>query len=136
MKVQFVRAGRRIDWPGWAIAAVVVWIGLVATAVYIGDRLDRDIKLCVFNRVTGVPCPGCGMTRAAQSVLAGRILQGWLYNPLVSSFMAMLAATVLLRALFARRMELNLSKRQTKAAWIIIAALFTANWIYLIVWVG
>ena len=38
---------------------------------------------CVFLYFLGVPCPGCGMTRALRSVLRFEFLQAFRYNPLI-----------------------------------------------------
>ncbi|MBQ7983714.1 MAG: DUF2752 domain-containing protein [Clostridia bacterium] len=38
--------------------------------------------LCVFRLVTSVPCPGCGMTRAALCVLRGAFSEAFSYHPL------------------------------------------------------
>lgn len=37
---------------------------------------------CMFHRLTGWHCPGCGMTRAASAVLHGRIAEAFRFNPL------------------------------------------------------
>lgn len=36
---------------------------------------------CTFQRLTGLDCPGCGMTRAAHATLHGRIGEAFRYNP-------------------------------------------------------
>lgn len=37
---------------------------------------------CLFRRVTGVPCPGCGTTRAWLSLFAGRVGDAFWFHPL------------------------------------------------------
>jgi hypothetical protein len=39
---------------------------------------------CPFRLLTGVPCPTCGTTRAAQALLHGRILDSLAANPLMA----------------------------------------------------
>lgn len=38
---------------------------------------------CPFKRVTGIPCPGCGMTRAVRLVLHGDLAGATAMHPLV-----------------------------------------------------
>jgi len=44
-----------------------------------------DVRLvpCPFHAVTGVECPGCGMTRACTAVGQGQIEEAWHHHPLV-----------------------------------------------------
>jgi hypothetical protein len=37
---------------------------------------------CVFHRVTGLHCVGCGMTRATHAALNGRMFEAFAHNPL------------------------------------------------------
>lgn len=37
---------------------------------------------CTFHQLTGLNCPGCGMTRAAHATLHGRIDEAFRFNPL------------------------------------------------------
>ena len=36
---------------------------------------------CTFHRLTGLNCPGCGMTRAAHATLHGRLGEAFRFNP-------------------------------------------------------
>lgn len=40
-----------------------------------------DVRIpCFFKRLTGIPCPGCGMTRAFLAILHGHLQQAIYYN--------------------------------------------------------
>ncbi|NLZ47488.1 MAG: DUF2752 domain-containing protein [Clostridiales bacterium] len=51
-----------------------------AVSILFGHITNRSI--CLFYNITGVPCPGCGMTRAFLHLFKGNILQAFKYNPL------------------------------------------------------
>lgn len=38
---------------------------------------------CFFERLTGIFCPGCGLTRASVSFFDGKIITSFLYNAIV-----------------------------------------------------
>lgn len=40
---------------------------------------------CAFKALTGLPCPTCGTTRAAQAMLQGRLLDAFAVNPLAAA---------------------------------------------------
>ena len=42
------------------------------------------LPLCPMRALTGLPCPTCGATRAAEAMLGGDLLDAVLYNPLVT----------------------------------------------------
>ncbi|MBN2851502.1 MAG: DUF2752 domain-containing protein [Clostridia bacterium] len=41
-----------------------------------------DQSICVFKKVTGIPCPSCGMTRAFLFLLQGDIENAFILHPL------------------------------------------------------
>ena len=41
------------------------------------------LSFCLFFRVTGFYCPGCGGTRACMSLLSGHPVQSFIYHPFV-----------------------------------------------------
>src|SRR6516165_919407 len=44
------------------------------------DGLGLD--LCVLKRLTGAPCPGCGMTRCGSNLVRGNFPRAFEYSPL------------------------------------------------------
>ena len=46
---------------------------------------------CIFHKITGLMCPGCGISRACMSLLKGHIAEAFSYNPFL-----MLASPVIL----------------------------------------
>lgn len=73
-------AGRRRP-GGLGPALVVAVIGLLA----VSGALD-GLWGCPFKRVTGIPCPGCGMTRAVRFLLHGDVASATAMHPLVWLF--------------------------------------------------
>ena len=58
-----------------------VWPALAVVAGYflIGRKFLYSLCLCVL--LTGLPCPGCGLTRAMFSILQGRFADAWFLHP-------------------------------------------------------
>jgi hypothetical protein len=42
---------------------------------------DHDFTVCLFKRITTIPCPSCGTTRAVDSFFKGNILTSLYLNP-------------------------------------------------------
>ncbi|WP_281322922.1 DUF2752 domain-containing protein [Flavobacterium aestivum] len=40
-----------------------------------------DLTVCIFKRVTGLPCPSCGTTRAVSFLFNGEIVKSLFLNP-------------------------------------------------------
>ena len=45
----------------------------IGAALLAGRAVDLHAPACPFRAATGVPCPGCGMTRLADAVAHGRV---------------------------------------------------------------
>jgi len=136
MKIEVVQVCRRPPWPFWAVLIVLVWMGLGAAAVLLMAHLDRPVELCLIKRCTGVACPTCGFTRGALSFLQGHVVQAWLFNPLLYSVLAIFFAAAAIRILWGRSVRIYLTSTERSVAWILSLALFLANWIYIIFYVG
>ncbi len=60
-----------------------------------------DVRLipCPFHSVTGIECPGCGMTRACTAVGQGQLGQAWHHHPLVFGLIILAIGFALMPAL-------------------------------------
>ena len=92
---------------------------------------------CPFKFVTGLPCPGCGGTRAVMALLHGQILEAIYLNPL-SVLLVVLAIIAPLWLFIDCYRGTNSLSRVMHSPWptpvaIIIALIILANWIWNIV---
>lgn len=51
-------------------------------------RLGLPRPVCPLHAATGIPCPGCGTTRAIEALLAGEGSAAFLLNPLACAALA------------------------------------------------
>jgi hypothetical protein len=72
-------------------AAIVAAWGTVATTL-----LLAPIRLCLVATLFHVPCPGCGMTRAALALLHGDVARAFALHPL-SIVLVPFVGTILVR---------------------------------------
>lgn len=66
------RAKRMAAWVAAACAALAAFLLLHAAGFGVP---------CLFHLLTGLDCPGCGATRMAAALLAGRPAEAWRSNP-------------------------------------------------------
>ena len=67
------------------IQAVLVWLGIIAAGMgyaLFWSRTGIGIP-CVFRLITGLKCPGCGVSHMALCLLHGDIKGAWRANPVV-----------------------------------------------------
>ncbi len=64
-----------------------VWVSIAILAIVCSAYMLREtggagwMPGCNFRKLTGLECPGCGMTRAAHATLNGRFAQAFAFNP-------------------------------------------------------
>ena len=136
MKIELANTSRRPNWPLWAVALVLVWLAVGGLTVFLSSRLGQPVQLCVFKGLTGFPCPTCGLTRGTLCLLQGQAGYAWLRNPFLFSLFGLFVLGILLRVIFARRVRVHLTDRQCRIAWVLVAAAFLVNWLYVILYVG
>lgn len=114
----------------------MLWLTLGGMNLLLAASTGRQVQLCLLKRLTGCPCPTCGFTRGTLAFLSGHPIQGWLYNPLLFSFLGIFAGVVGIRILFCRGPVVHLSESQTRAARVLVPLLVVVNWLYVIRYVG
>jgi hypothetical protein len=70
------------------------------------------------------------------SILQGRPLQAWLYNPLLCSLLLLLFLKTSVRLTLGKGVQITLTPTERNLAWFLAAILFAANWLYVIFCVG
>lgn len=73
----------------WLLAFALIATGVVSGVVlYCFDPSQGGIyPVCLFHRMTGLMCPGCGSLRAIHQLLHGHLARAFQFNPLLVTFM-------------------------------------------------
>ena len=67
-------------WPARVIALAAGLVLAISFALP-DNRKVPGPSLCAFRSITGLPCPGCGLTRAFVSLSRGNVARAWDLNP-------------------------------------------------------
>ena len=68
-----------IRWLG-KHCVIVAWLGLLLAIL--SPAHGSGLILCWFQHTTGLPCPGCGMTRSLSCAIRGMLHESWHYHPM------------------------------------------------------
>lgn len=84
---------------------------------------------CIFHRLTGLLCPGCGSQRMAHALLHGDIVAAWHHNALLLCMLPLLVFMLWLEAVRSRRPRLYARFYHPATVWIIaiVIILWTAG---------
>jgi hypothetical protein len=92
---------------------------------------------CTLRRATGWPCPGCGLTRAADRFAHGDFAGAWHANPLGTVAAALFVGAILATALHLTfRVPLPVVTVSPREAWwlrAVLVGLLVLNYAYVIV---
>jgi len=135
MRINIVHVSRCPQWPIWAVLLVLLWLALGCSAILLNSHYNQHVDLCLFKKLTGIPCPTCGFSRGGISFLQGRIIRAWLFNPLLFSILGLLLAVVAARLVFGRSLQVRMTRNERIAAWILAAVAACLNWAYVILYV-
>jgi hypothetical protein len=88
---------------------------------------------CTFRRFTGLPCPGCGMTRSFISMAHGHLAEAWRFNPAGVAFFAVVAFQIPYRIYQISRIRRGLPEHCFVAAdsWVLVGVvvMLLVQWI-------
>jgi hypothetical protein len=74
------------------------------------------VPICLFRYLTGLPCPGCGLTRSFSCILHGEFERGYDYHPFGYFLLPLFllpASTLFLPASYRGRLEKLVRSRQS-----------------------
>jgi len=103
------------------LAGLILGIGL-AYAVFV--RLSGLSIPCPFHAVTGLFCPGCGVTRMCLALLRLDFAAAWQANPVLLLLLPVLAALLLRQAVrYVKTGRSTLSRGESALVWGMAAVL-------------
>jgi hypothetical protein len=109
-----------------ALGMVVAWHGVAGGPV-----------LCPFRAATGLPCPTCGLTRAAHAILHGDIGAAFAINPMAAVLVLATPPAVALLALTNRKggpaIRMDASRTERLALRAALVGLVLVNWVYVLI---
>jgi len=59
---------------------LAAWLGLLLAVA--SPPHGSGMAVCWVQGATGIPCPGCGMTRSLSCAIRGMFLESWHYHPM------------------------------------------------------
>ena len=87
---------------------------------------------CTFQNVTGIPCPGCGLTRSFISLVHRNLADAWRYNPAGMPFFALVVFQIPYRLGQIARIRHGLPERQWVSLdrWVVtgLVAVLLVHW--------
>ena len=67
----------------YGLLALFCVAGYVWMTLNIDRRFETHVgTVCVFKKVTTLPCPSCGSTRSMKAILEGDLVAGFSWNPM------------------------------------------------------
>jgi len=69
-----------------------IWLAITYHRIVSGSI---EPGVCLFKRITGIPCPSCGSTRSVLSILKGDFVGAFFLNPFGIVIMAILVSAPL-----------------------------------------
>lgn len=134
MKLSLARGQRPYRIPGPALAAggLLLLLGAVVAAL---PANEESPVTCPFRVMTGLPCPTCGLVRAAHWLMRGHFGRAFAINPFDALFLLVVAPLAVVLGLANRAglvVRFSLSSIERRAAWGFLAAVVLANWAYVL----
>jgi uncharacterized protein DUF2752 len=103
-------------------SGIILFSIVFCTVIYtFPPGYDSIYPPCFFHRITGLHCPGCGLTRSVHHLLHGRILTALRYNVLIVliSFLVLWTFVAMLKYILYDK-KLIIPYMPEKYTWIII----------------
>ena len=114
-------------------AALLAALGLIL--VVLPESVQGPVA-CPFRAVTGLPCPTCGLIRAARSIADGGIAEAFRINPFDAAFLLFVAPAFLVvwigNLLGGVAVRFSMSRAERIVGLCLLAVALAANWVYVL----
>ncbi len=97
----FNRRNKSITERGFAAAGVAAMTGGSAFVAYFDPKTAGFFPVCPLYSLTGIACPGCGLTRGFHALFNGDVTTALHYNALIPLFALIFAFGLILMTLVA-----------------------------------
>jgi predicted RNA-binding Zn-ribbon protein involved in translation (DUF1610 family) len=122
----------------YAILLIACFFGFIYLFYDIKYSENTHFGVCIIKSVTGFPCPSCGITRAVQLLLQGKMFESLAMNPfgiLVTLIMTIVPFWILFDIVFKKESFYIAYKKMEKTIriqWLaaILILLVLLNWIW------
>lgn len=106
----------RPEWSWWLTAFLAsrqtrLCLVVALVVVLMPPESGLGVELCLLKRVSGAPCPGCGVTRSGSNLVRGRVSRaiqfhpfGLILHPVLLGLVVLSVLPDALRQAFARRL--------------------------------
>lgn len=95
---------------------------------------NKEVDVCIFKHATGIPCPGCGGTRAMELLFAGHVKESVLINPTAIAIFvfSLIAITWIIFDILKSTHTFQVALRKKWNKWYLYSAiiLIITNWIW------
>lgn len=123
------------DWT-WRLAPLALLAMILTANAWAHERLlavlEQIAPGCIFRRLTGISCPGCGGTRAMKALLEGHVGEAMAYNLFWIPTLLVLAGEYLLSWwLWLHPEHANLRFAKPRLLWLKTYALLAVIWFIL-----
>lgn len=111
----------------------IIWLPVIFIGGWFvknGFEKYSGYMACSIYRITGLPCPGCGGTRAVYYLFSGDLLQSFYYHPVV--LFSVLAYLHFMLLYFSRKhIRKNISQKEIHIEYYLymFAAIIVVQWI-------
>lgn len=115
------------------LTVFLIWVTLAAGATYLlvfEPGRSGFFPVCLFRKMTGLACPGCGSTRALHALLHGDVVTAFKFNPFMMLALPFLFY-VLVRHTNAvmRNQPINRNRLDAKYIWMLFVGIL-GFWIF------